>query len=121
MSMLEGTAAAQGNGQRTTRSMKELDVIHPGAAGLDLHKEVIFACAPMGSVDMRHPVREFGTYTGQLLEPAQWLKAHGVTTVAMEATGVFWMPVVGLLRAQWLEVLPVITVIGPRIDALLDE
>jgi len=43
MSMLEGTAAAQGNGQQTTRSMKGLDVIHPGAAGLDLHKEVIFA------------------------------------------------------------------------------
>jgi transposase len=105
MSMIEGTAQAQGNGNPTTRSMKGLDVIHPGAAGLDLHKEVILACAPMGAGDTRHPVKEFGTYTGQLLELAQWLKAHGVTTVAMEATGVFWMPVVGILRAQGLEVL----------------
>ncbi len=104
MSMIEGMAQTQ-NGNPTTRSMKGLDVINPGAAGLDLHKEVIVACAPMGHGDTRHPVKEFGTYTEQLLELSLWLKAHGVTSVAMEATGVFWMPVIDILRAQALEVL----------------
>jgi len=85
--------------------MKGLDVIHPGAAGLDLHKEVIVACAPMTAGETQHPVRKFGAYTSALLELAAWLKQHGVTTVAMEATGVFWLPVIGILRAKGLEVL----------------
>lgn len=82
-----------------------LDVINLGAAGLDLHKEVIVACAPMVAGETRHPVKRFGTYTSALLELATWLKQHGVTTVAMEATGVFWLPVVEILRAEGLDVL----------------
>jgi transposase len=91
--------------KQTGRGSRGLDVINPYAAGLDLHKETIVACAPMGAGDMRHPVRRFGTYTSALLELATWLQQHHVTTVAMEATGVFWQPVVGILRAQGLEVL----------------
>lgn len=105
MRTVERTAEAPSERKQTTRSMSGLDVIHPGAAGLDLHKEVIVACAPMAGSDTRHPVRKFGTYTSDLLELAQWLKQHGVTTVAMEATGVFWLPVVGILRGEGLEVL----------------
>ena len=100
----ERTADANGRKQ-TTRNMSGLDVIHPGAAGLDLHKEVIVACAPMAEGDIRHSVKKFGTYTSDLLELSQWLKQHGVTTVAMEATGVFWLPVVGILRTEGLDVL----------------
>ena len=99
-------AAEKANGkQQTGRGTHGLDVIHPGAAGLDLHKEVIVACAPKAAGDTQHPVRKFGTYTSDLLALAAWLKQHGVTTVAMEATGVFWMPVVGILRAEGMEVL----------------
>lgn len=105
MNMIEQTAGAQGVRKQTTRSMNGLDVIHPDAAGLDLHKEVIVACAPMAAGDTRHPVRKFGTYTSDLLELANWLKQRGVTTVAMEATGVFWLPVIGILRTEGLEVL----------------
>jgi transposase len=105
MSMIERTAETQDGRQQTARSMKGLDVIHPGAAGLDLHKEVIVACAPMTAGETQHPVRKFGTYTSALLELATWLKQHGVTTVAMEATGVFWLPVIGILRSKGLEVL----------------
>jgi len=105
MSMIERTAETQDVRQQTVRSMKGLDVIHPGAAGLDLHKEVIVACAPMTAGETQHPVRKFGTYTSALLELATWLKQHGVTTVAMEATGVFWLPVIGILRSKGLEVL----------------
>ena len=105
MNSIERTAETQEAGKQTTRSMKALDVIRPDAAGLDLHKEVIVACAPMAAGDTRHPVKKFGTYTSSLLELAAWLKQHGVTTVAMEATGVFWLPVIGILRAKGLEVL----------------
>jgi len=105
MSMIERTAEGQDVRKQTTGNMNGLDVIHPSAAGLDLHKEVIVACAPMAAGDTRHPVRKFGTYTSALLELAGWLKQHGVTTVAMEATGVFWLPVVGILRKEGLEVL----------------
>lgn len=105
MSIIERTAEGQDVRKQNTRNMNGLDVIHPSAAGLDLHKEVIVACAPMVAGDTRHPVRKFGTYTSALLELAGWLKHHGVTTVAMEATGVFWLPVVGILRKEGLEVL----------------
>ncbi len=82
-----------------------LDVLNPGAAGLDLHKEVIWACAPMNAGEARYPVRKFGTYTSDLREMIAWLRQHGATTVAMEATAVFWLPVVGILRAEGFDVL----------------
>lgn len=105
MNSIGRTAEVQDVRKQTPRSVSGLDIIHPDAAGLDLHKEVIVACAPMAAGDTRHPVRQFGTYTSDLLELAKWLKQHGVTTVAMEATGVFWLPVIGILRAEGLDVL----------------
>jgi hypothetical protein len=41
--------------------------------------------------------RQFGTFTGDLLELATWLKGHGITTVAMESTGVYWIPAFEIL------------------------
>ncbi|MBA4387519.1 MAG: IS110 family transposase [Verrucomicrobia bacterium] len=105
MSNIDRTTEAQDVKKQTMKSASGLDVVHPCAAGLDLHKEVIFACAPMVAGETRHPVKKFGTYTSHLLELAAWLKQHGVTTVAMEATGVFWLPVVCILRAQAFDVL----------------
>ena len=90
---------------KTRRSMSGLDVINPGTAGLDLHKAVIVACAPMGDGDSRPPVTRFGTCTCDLRDLAVWLKEKAVTTVAMEATGVFWLPVIDHLRSAGLEVL----------------
>jgi len=50
------------------------------------------------------PVREFGTFTADLNELADWLIKHGVTTVAMESTGVFWIPLFQILESRGLEV-----------------
>lgn len=105
MSMIEPTAEAQEVKRQTVQNVSGLDVIHPTAAGIDLHKEVIVACAPKAAGDTRNPVRKFGTYTSDLRELTRWLKQHGVTTIAMEATGVFGLPVIGILRAEGLEVL----------------
>ena len=72
-----------------------MDVLHPCCAGLDVHKDSVYACVrrigPGGGV--RETVRVFGTMTPDLLRLADWLAAEGATHVAMESTGVYWKPV----------------------------
>ena len=77
------------------------------AAGIDVHAAVHFvavapADVPAGFVnpDAKLPagVRKFGANTGDLEALAAWLKACGVTTVAMESTGVYWIPLYELTR-----------------------
>lgn len=80
-----------------------MDTIYCNVAGLDLHLRKIFAairCASPGQKS-HEEVREFGTMTRDLLELADWLTAHGVTHVAMEATGVLWKPVWNILDGQF--------------------
>ena len=72
-----------------------MDVLHPCCAGLDVHKDSVYACVrrigPGGGV--REAVQVFGTMTPDLLRLADWLAAEGATHVAMESTGVYWKPV----------------------------
>ena len=65
-------------------------------AGLDIHKKVIVATVLTPTVT---ETRTFGTLTDDLLTLGDWLLACGVTHVAMEATGVYWKPVVNLFEA----------------------
>ena len=74
----------------------DLDVVVTHGAGLDIHKKVIVATVLTPTVTK---TRSFGTHTPDLLDLADWLQASGVTHVAMEATGVYWKPVVNLLEA----------------------
>jgi len=78
-----------------------LGVLHPHAAGLDIGKGEIWAAVAPGA--SRTPVRQFGTFTPDLRALADWLAACGVTTVAMESTGVYWLPIFELLEARGLE------------------
>jgi transposase len=96
---------AKGQEQKNERYKAGLDVITPYAAGLDLHKEVIVACAPRKRGETSFPIKRFKTYTEDLEELVGWLKERGCSSVAMEATGVFWWPVIECLRASGLEVL----------------
>jgi hypothetical protein len=52
----------------------------------------------------RAPLRRFGTYTPDLHALADWLQASGVDSVAMEATGIYWIPVYEVLEARGFEV-----------------
>jgi hypothetical protein len=70
-------------------SWEGLKVIHPHAAGLDIGSTEIWAAVSPESTN--EPVRPFGTYTPDLQGLADWLKSCGVDTVAMEATGVYWL------------------------------
>ena len=79
-----------------------LQHINLNAAGIDIGSERHLVAVPEG----RDPVsvREFGTFTADLEALATWLKRCGVTTVAMESTGVYWIPLFELLERRGFEV-----------------
>ncbi len=82
----------------------ELDVIQPHAAGIDIGNEAHYvAVRPEDDAEGR-PVRSFACFTADLQRLADWLKACGVRTVAMQATGVYWIPVFDILEDRGLEV-----------------
>ena len=89
---------------RKDRKFEGMQIINPHAAGIDLGSESHWVCLPGdGSVDDR--VKEFKTDTPSLEELADWLGKAGVTTVAMESTGVYWIPLYELLDARGYEVI----------------
>jgi len=81
-----------------------MEVVHPRCSGLDVHKKTVVACV---MVPGRKEVRTFGTVTAELLRLSDWLQEEGVTTVAMESTGVYWKPVFNVLETTGLELLVV--------------
>lgn len=72
-----------------------MDIINRRCAGLDVHKDSVWACV---RVDGRQFIEKFGTTSSELLRLGDWLAGHGATTAAMESTGVFWKPVWNLLE-----------------------
>lgn len=82
---------------------KVMEVIHQCAAGLDVHKKMVMACRRRLLADgqVESEVEEFGTTTAQLGKLAVWLKEWGCTHVAMESTGVLWVPVWNVLEGQF--------------------
>ena len=76
--------------------------VNPHAAGLDIGSEEIWACVPEDRDPQ--PVRSFGTFTPDLYTLAAWLHACRIETVAMESTGVYWIPVYEILEARGFQV-----------------
>ncbi len=78
-------------------------IIYERCAGLDVHKKTVVACRiiPNGQDGWIIEVRTFGTMLDDLLALADWLRAGGVTHVAMESTGVFWRPVFNILAGEF--------------------
>ncbi len=81
---------------------------NPNASGIDIGAANIHVCVPAD----RDPefVKTFGTFTAELHEIRDWLKRCQITTVAMEATGVYWIPLYEILDEAGFEVL----LINPR-------
>ena len=77
-----------------------MQVVHEVCCGLDVHKKSVTACV-LWAFGRRRQTRAFGTFTRELLELGDWLRACGVTHVAMESTGVYWKPVWNLLEGQF--------------------
>jgi transposase len=80
-----------------------MEVLYRCCCGLDVHKKSITACVlwaePKGK--KRQQKRVFTTFTQDLLALADWLRACGVTHVALESTGVYWKPVWNILEGQF--------------------
>jgi transposase len=81
---------------------KQLRHINLNAAGIDFGSERHMVAVPEGRDEVS--VREFGTFTADLIALADWLQQCGVTTVAMESTGVYWIPLFELLERRGFEV-----------------
>lgn len=81
--------------------MKTLSIINPHAAGIDVGSEKLFL-----SIAGDEPV-VFGTMTNEVYRLRDYVRQHGVTTVAMEATGVYWLYLYSVLEAAGLEVIAV--------------
>jgi transposase len=73
------------------------------AAGVDIGSREHWACVPRQDSD--RPVRKFGTFTADLEAMAEWFKSCGVTSVAMEATGVYWIALFQILERRGLHVI----------------
>lgn len=80
-----------------------LTITHPNAAGIDIGSASHFVAVPPDRDDT--PVREFPSFTVDLGAIADWLRACGVDTVAMESTGVYWIPLFELLESRGFTVL----------------
>ncbi len=77
-----------------------METIFERVGALDVHKAQVTACVRVPDEAGRREVHlaEFSTTVTGLLALADWLKGHGVTHVAMEATGVYWLPVWHILE-----------------------
>ena len=82
-----------------------LTITHPDAAGIDIGSAAHFVVAPPDRDDQA--VREFASFTLDLNAIADLLAACGVDTVAMESTGVYWIPLLELLESRGFTVFPV--------------
>jgi transposase len=88
--------------RKQRKRLEDFEIVHPNAAGLDIGAAEIYGCVPPNRVG--ETVRHFGTCTPDLKRLADWLVANQVDTVAMESTGVYWIPVFEVLEARGLKV-----------------
>jgi hypothetical protein len=91
---------------KTTRKKEKIEasmpLLRPNAAGIDIGHREHWCAVPADRC--AQPVRAFGTFTQDLEEMARWLKECGIKTVAMESTGVYWIPAFQILERHGLEV-----------------
>jgi transposase len=81
----------------------DLKQINLDAAGIDIGSEFHYVAVPEDRTEQS--IRKFGCYTADIEGMAQWLKDCGIKTVAMESTGVYWIPVFQILEANGFKVL----------------
>jgi transposase len=98
---------------RQRPSPEPLRVAHRHAAGIDVHAAAHWVAVPPEDAPpppANHPtnlppnVRRFGTCTADLIALADWLRQCGVTTIAMESTGIYWIALFELLESRGFEV-----------------
>ena len=96
------------------RKTGRLEIVHPDCAGIDIGKKAHYVGVDPERFD--EPVRNFGTCTADLRAMAEFLGSCGVRTVAMEATGVYWIPPFEVLERAGFEV----HLVNPRATKQVD-
>lgn len=89
--------------KRKTGGHPDLKMVNPNAAAIDIGSSMHMAAVNPGTDAM--PVRAFGTFTQDLHDLAAWFRSCGVTSVAMESTGVYWIPAFEILEENGFEVI----------------
>jgi transposase len=82
--------------------LETIPILNPNAAGMDIGADEIYAAVPADRDGQ--PVQCFGTFTSELGRLSEWLKQCRIETVAIEATGVYWIPVYQILESCGFEV-----------------
>jgi transposase len=90
-------------GKEEARPLEGLSKVNQHAAGVDIGATEIVACVPDG--DEVQLVKAFGNYTVDLHAICEWFRKHKIKTVAMESTGVYWIPLFEELERQGFECL----------------
>ena len=93
---------APGNTDGPKLDWKALEIVHPDAAGIDIGGSEHWVAISPDRDDQ--PVRCFDCFTADLEQMADWLIQRGVRSVAMQSTGVYWIPVLEVLQRRGLEV-----------------
>jgi transposase len=88
--------------QPIAADQRNLPVINPNAAGIDIGADRHWVSVPVDRDN--ESVRSFACFTAQLYAMADWLKQCGIETVAMESTGVYWIPVFQVLESRGFDV-----------------
>jgi transposase len=96
------------NRKVSQRGVSPVPVLEPNAAGVDIGATEIYIAVPADRD--AQPVRRFATFTEDLVAAADWLKRCGIETVAMESTGVYWIPLLQMLEARGFRV----SLVNPR-------
>lgn len=86
-----------------TKKGIELKIVNPDAAGIDIADSEMQVCVPEDRDGDNN--RRFGSFTRDLNEICSWLKACKITTVAMEATGIYWIPLYFKLKDSGIDVI----------------
>jgi len=81
-----------------------LEQLNINAAGIDIGAEFHYVAVPNGRDPEGQDVRHFATFTADLHQLADWLRQCNIDTVAMESTGIYWIPVFEILDSQGFDV-----------------
>ena len=89
--------------KRKTGKGLRLEVVNSNAAGIDISPKEMQVCVPVDRDENSN--RKFGVYTEDLNNIVEWLKSCHIDTVAMESTGVYWLPIFRVLKESGFDVI----------------
>ena len=96
-------AEAMMSGRKGSVNPEDLSQLNLNAAGIDVGATSHYVAVPADRAEQ--PVREFEAFTTDLYRLADWLAECGVETVVMESTGVYWIPLFGVLEERGFQVM----------------